>query len=96
MTTQEDPRGYTNVAGFLVPVKYAAWAELLAINMLVPNSSFLGHLAGIVAGLIYTKTIIGRLVDNIIRNITGKFSFFSTSNFGLNYYSRTSIYQIDF
>nr|XP_018915034.1 PREDICTED: rhomboid-related protein 4-like [Bemisia tabaci] len=72
VTTQEDPRGYTNVAGFLVPVKYAAWAELLAINMLVPNSSFLGHLAGIVAGLIYTKTIIGRLVDNIIRNITGE------------------------
>lgn len=33
--------------------KYVYWAELLLIQILVPNASFLGHLCGIVAGLLY-------------------------------------------
>ena len=36
-----------------IPTKYAAWAELALIQLLVPNASFLGHLCGIAAGLIY-------------------------------------------
>jgi len=38
--------------GVRIPVKYLAWAELLYIHLFVPRSSFLGHLCGILAGLI--------------------------------------------
>ncbi|KAL3685897.1 hypothetical protein R1sor_003919 [Riccia sorocarpa] len=44
---------YTNVYGILVPSRYAAWAELVFIQMFVPGTSFLGHLCGVVAGLLY-------------------------------------------
>ncbi|TYZ68934.1 hypothetical protein PybrP1_012196 [[Pythium] brassicae (nom. inval.)] len=39
-----------------VPTKYAAWLELVAIHYLVPHSSFLGHMCGILAGYIYVLT----------------------------------------
>ena len=45
-----DSPAYSRVYGFQVPTKYAAWLELLAIHLLVPNSSFLGHMCGILAG----------------------------------------------
>lgn len=44
---------HTNVYGILVPSRYAAWVELLVIQMFVPGTSFLGHLCGILAGVIY-------------------------------------------
>ena len=34
-----------------VPTRYVCWAELVLIQILVPNASFTGHLAGIVVGL---------------------------------------------
>ena len=42
--------------GFLVPLRYAVWLELIIIQAVVPNSSFMGHLAGILAGCILVKT----------------------------------------
>lgn len=44
---------YTNVYGIVVPSRYAAWLEVILAQLLVPGSSFLGHLCGILAGLIY-------------------------------------------
>lgn len=44
---------HTNVYGVLVPSRYAAWVELIIIQMFVPGTSFLGHLCGIFAGIIY-------------------------------------------
>lgn len=44
---------YTYVQGLMVPARYAAWAELILIQMFVPGVSFLGHLGGILAGLLY-------------------------------------------
>ncbi|KAG6417053.1 hypothetical protein SASPL_124494 [Salvia splendens] len=44
---------YTYVHGLMVPARYAAWAELALIQMLVPGVSFLGHLGGILAGISY-------------------------------------------
>ncbi|XP_047953097.1 rhomboid-like protein 14, mitochondrial [Salvia hispanica] len=44
---------YTYVHGLIVPARYAAWAELVLIQMLVPGVSFLGHLGGILAGITY-------------------------------------------
>ncbi|KAK4266031.1 hypothetical protein QN277_027006 [Acacia crassicarpa] len=46
---------YTYVHGVLVPSRYAAWAELILIQMFVPGVSFLGHLGGILAGLVYLR-----------------------------------------
>lgn len=46
---------FTNVYGVTVPSRYAAWAELILIQMFVPGVSFLGHLGGILAGLVYLK-----------------------------------------
>eukprot|EP00981_Chlorochromonas_danica_P005808 scaffold1192_cov179-Ochromonas_danica.AAC.3 len=43
----------TMIAGLAVPAKYAAWLELVLISIVTPNASFLGHLAGILAGWIY-------------------------------------------
>ena len=39
--------------GIAVPLKYAAWLELVLISLITPNASFLGHLCGILAGLLY-------------------------------------------
>jgi hypothetical protein len=44
---------YSNVYGFQVPTKYAAWLELVLIHLLVPRSSFMGHMCGILAGYLY-------------------------------------------
>ncbi|KAB2071772.1 hypothetical protein ES319_A08G246000v1 [Gossypium barbadense] len=46
---------FTNVHGLIVPARYAAWAELILIQMFVPRVSFLGHLGGILAGILYLK-----------------------------------------
>uniref|UniRef100_A0A7S2TY11 Peptidase S54 rhomboid domain-containing protein n=1 Tax=Lotharella oceanica TaxID=641309 RepID=A0A7S2TY11_9EUKA len=43
----------TNVYGISVPLKYACWLELVMISIITPNASFLGHLCGILAGLVY-------------------------------------------
>ena len=42
---------------FTVPRSISIWAELLIIQLLVPNSSFVGHVSGILAGLTLTKLI---------------------------------------
>ncbi|KAL6850425.1 hypothetical protein ACP4OV_021052 [Aristida adscensionis] len=39
--------------GLVIPAKYAAWAELFLIQALVPGTSFLGHLGGVLAGFVY-------------------------------------------
>ena len=48
--THEQP-GSTHVMGFSVPTRWAAWAELLTLYFFLPASSFVSHLAGIIAGL---------------------------------------------
>ncbi|XP_073309358.1 rhomboid-like protein 14, mitochondrial [Primulina huaijiensis] len=49
----EGYNNYTYVHGLMVPARYAAWAELILIQMFVPGVSFLGHLGGVLAGLLY-------------------------------------------
>ena len=46
----------TSFFGWLVPLKMAVWLELVIIQVMVPNSSFIGHMGGILAGLLLVKT----------------------------------------
>lgn len=39
--------------GIIVPSRLATWLELVIIQLLVPNTSFVGHLGGILSGLAY-------------------------------------------
>ncbi|XP_062988276.1 rhomboid-related protein 4 [Elgaria multicarinata webbii] len=48
------PGGSSNILGVNVSNKYACWFELIAIHLLSPGTSFAGHLAGILVGLMYT------------------------------------------
>ena len=48
---EEKSRTGFNQFGFDVPRKMAVWTELLIIQIIAPNSSFLGHLSGILAGM---------------------------------------------
>jgi hypothetical protein len=52
-------------------MKYAVWSELILIYLLVPGSSFMGHLAGILAGLTFSKTRIGKFLKAMIEKCTG-------------------------
>ncbi|XP_074047349.1 rhomboid-related protein 4 [Macrotis lagotis] len=66
-----NPGGHTNVMGIYVPIKYACWVELVMIHILSPKTSFAGHLAGILVGLLYT---LGPL-KTIMEACAGIFSF---------------------
>ena len=48
--TQYSSDGYSRILGFSIPLKQATWAELVIISIISPQSSFLGHLCGILAG----------------------------------------------
>lgn len=62
----------TDVGGFRVPSKFAVWAELVLIHLLVPNSSFIGHLGGILVGCLYCYTFVGEIIDSKLSMITGR------------------------
>lgn len=49
------PGGMTYVMGVPVPNRYSSWAELVLIHITSPGTSFIGHLAGILVGLLYTS-----------------------------------------
>ncbi|GAB0193518.1 rhomboid-related protein 4 [Grus japonensis] len=49
-----NPGRVSNILGFQIPSKYACWVELVAIHLISPGTSFAGHLAGILVGLMYT------------------------------------------
>lgn len=70
---------YTYVHGLVVPARYAAWAELVLIQIFVPGVSFLGHLGGILAGILYLK-LKGSFsgldpLTSVVRNLTGILSW---------------------
>ncbi|KAF8394773.1 hypothetical protein HHK36_020988 [Tetracentron sinense] len=70
---------YTYVHGLVVPARHAAWVELILIQMFVPGVSFLGHLGGILAGILYLR-LKGAYsgpdpLRTIIRGITGVLSW---------------------
>ncbi|KAM3616038.1 uncharacterized protein V6R79_011269 [Siganus canaliculatus] len=66
------PGGVTYVMGFPVSNRYASWAELVLIHVTSPGTSFIGHLAGILVGLLYTrgplKTIMKKCAGIVASN----------------------------
>ena len=56
---------------FSVQGKYVVWAELVLIHFIYPGTSFMGHLSGIIAGLLYTSGVTSPLVDAGERFING-------------------------
>ncbi|KAB5550060.1 hypothetical protein PHYPO_G00049300 [Pangasianodon hypophthalmus] len=49
-----NPGGVKYIMGFPVAKRYACWVELILIHILNPGTSFVGHLSGILVGLLYT------------------------------------------
>lgn len=47
---------YSQIYGLILPTKHIAWAECIIISILTPNVSFIGHLSGILAGVLYAHT----------------------------------------
>lgn len=72
ITSCEEPEGNTMLHGMVVPVQLAAWLELILIHILVPGTSFMGHLAGILVGVLYCYSPLGLIIDRIISSLTGE------------------------
>eukprot|EP00124_Ichthyophonus_hoferi_P001618 Ihof_evm4s89 gene=Ihof_evmTU4s89 len=51
LLAKDGPGGSSRMLGFTVPNHSIFWVELLLIQVITPNVSFLGHLCGILAGL---------------------------------------------
>ena len=66
LTTYNLPSGVSVVMGmFPVPMRWACWAELVSIQLLFPNASFTGPLAGILVGLMYVKGPLKYIMDTV-------------------------------
>ena len=46
-------------------LQYVAWVELVIISLVTPNASFLGHLAGILAGLFHVAVVDRSAGDHV-------------------------------
>ncbi|KAA0034920.1 hypothetical protein IC582_019660 [Cucumis melo] len=80
-----ETESYTYIHGLRVPSSHAAWLELILIQMVSPGVSFLGHLGGILAGLLFLRlkgtnsgsdplTLLIRSVGRILSRPLGFFS----------------------
>lgn len=64
LTTYIEPPSTSLLLGFIpISSKWACWAELILIQILVPHTSFTGHLAGILVGLAFTRGPLKRIMD---------------------------------
>ena len=54
---------YSNVFGIPMAARHAVWAELIFIQIVSPNASFIGHLSGILVGLAYCKGPLRAFID---------------------------------
>ncbi|XP_072035090.1 rhomboid-related protein 4-like [Amphiura filiformis] len=63
LTSYYTPAHMQRIFGFPVPSRWACWIELVLIQLLVPNASFTGHLAGILVGLAYCKGPLKTIMD---------------------------------
>ncbi|ROL45173.1 Rhomboid-related protein 4, partial [Anabarilius grahami] len=64
------PGGATYVMGLPIANRYACWVELVLIHIMNPGTSFVGHLAGILVGLLYTNGPLKRLMKTCAGFVT--------------------------
>ncbi|KAK3737301.1 hypothetical protein RRG08_067367 [Elysia crispata] len=68
LTNYYYPTGRHYLLGIVpIPSQYIFWAELLLIQIVTPNASFVGHLAGILVGLAYVKGPLKFLMDIFVQ-----------------------------
>ncbi|CAF3711649.1 unnamed protein product, partial [Rotaria sordida] len=60
-----DHSSYSLFSFIPISTKYIVWVELIVIQLITPNVSFLGHLAGILVGLLYTNGPLRYICNNI-------------------------------
>ncbi|EJD74708.1 hypothetical protein LOAG_18018 [Loa loa] len=78
--TTHFPYSDHNLFGWLpIPSQFACWAELILLQMLTPNASFIGHLSGIIVGLAYTMGPLKTVVDILESIISLLFGIISGS-----------------
>ncbi|CAG0922831.1 unnamed protein product [Notodromas monacha] len=58
--------------GVVVPSTWAYWLELVLIQIMVPNASFIGHLAGILVGVLFVKGPLKLVMDLPYILLTGR------------------------
>ncbi|KAI5625481.1 rhomboid-related protein 4, partial [Silurus asotus] len=66
-----NPGGSTYIMGLPVAKRYACWVELVLIHIMNPGTSFVGHLAGIVVGLLYTTGPLKTLMETCAGFVSG-------------------------
>ncbi|XP_052784201.1 rhomboid-related protein 4-like [Mya arenaria] len=67
LTVHYSPRGLHYALGFIpVPSRYIYWLELGLIQIIYPNASFTGHLAGILVGVLYIKGPLKMIMDGFM------------------------------
>jgi len=67
LNCQLSPEQQTRIMNFNVVSKYATWVELILIQIIVPNASFLGHLSGILAGVFWVHFKLDKVYTKINR-----------------------------
>ncbi|CAN9511287.1 unnamed protein product [Ophioblennius macclurei] len=65
-----NPGGVTYAMGIPVSNRYASWVELLLIHLTSPGTSFVGHLSGILVGLLYTNGPLKSVMKNCADLVT--------------------------
>ncbi|RWS11826.1 hypothetical protein B4U79_04655 [Dinothrombium tinctorium] len=63
LTTHYWPSGGHSFMGISITSKYVVWSELILIQLISPNASFVGHLSGIIVGLAYIHGPLKQLMD---------------------------------
>mmetsp|Transcript_16797 Transcript_16797/g.67782 ORF Transcript_16797/g.67782 Transcript_16797/m.67782 type:complete len:146 (+) Transcript_16797:794-1231(+) len=58
--------GVARVWGVRVAARHAAWVELVVASWVNPRASFVGHAAGILAGLLWTSNRLDRVVRRVL------------------------------
>ncbi|XP_047449250.1 rhomboid-related protein 4 [Mugil cephalus] len=64
------PGGVTYVMGIPVSNSYASWVELVLIHLTSPGTSFIGHLSGILVGLLYTRGPLKKIMKKCAEIVT--------------------------
>lgn len=65
LKTHYHPGGNSYLMGLAIPNRYACWVELMLIHMLSPGTSFIGHLSGILVGLLYTQGPLKKIMEAV-------------------------------